>query len=163
MLKYVFAFIAVIFLALLAGAFAVSRMPKTNTQGFSLDAADASSQSFDELMKGTVTKVVEQDAEQSRHLSRITATLEVKLMSGSQKGETITAVYDDMLADERLQKVSEGDAIVVGRLAMPDETSYVMVDRYRLPYLAIAGAIFLALAAVFGRARGLTSVAGLMA
>lgn len=162
MKKYLYLFLGIITIGLALGILVIERMPKTNTQNFSSEAADASNTAFNEFSKGKVTEVKAKDEEQNKHLSRITETLQVNLLTGSEKGQSVEVNYDDTLSDPKIQEVKVGDEIVVGKIQTPDETSYVLVDRYRLPYLGFVAVLFLILAVLFGRLRGLTSIIGLL-
>jgi uncharacterized membrane protein len=162
MKKYVYLFILIVSLALITGVVIIQKQPKQNSTAFSQEAADISSQPFEEIFHGKVLEVIEKDVEQNRHLSQISETLKVKALSGPEKGTELTVEYQDTLSNLKLQEVKTGDAVVVGKLTAGEDISYVMVDRYRLPYLGLIGIIFLVLAVIFGRIRGLTSVVGLL-
>ncbi len=162
MKRYIYSFIFVVIIALGIGVVIIQRQPKQNNEAFSQEAADISSQPFKEIFRGKVTEVLQKDVEQNKHLSQITETLQVNALSGPEKGKQLTVDYQETLTNEKLQEVKKGDVIVIGKLTTGEETSYVMVDRYRLPYLGLIGFIFLALAVIFGRIRGFTSVVGLM-
>ena len=56
------------------------------------------------------------DEEQGSRYSRITETLQVTLLSGSEKGQQVTGSQDEQLTDAKLQEVNKGDVIVVGKL-----------------------------------------------
>ncbi len=162
MAKYIYSFIFIVIIVLGISAFVIQKQPKQNNEAFSQEAADISSQPFKEIFRGKVLEVLQKDVEQNRHLSQIAETLKVAVLSGAEKGEEITVDYQDTLTNEKLQEVKKGAVIVIGKLTAGEETSYVMVDRYRLPYLGLVGIIFLALAVIFGRIRGFTSIVGLM-
>ena len=163
MRKYLIIFIVVTAALLAFGWYKIDKLPVTNTQSFSADAAEAGNTAFNELAKARVTEVKSKDVEQSQHLSQITETLQATFLDGSEKGQSVEVDYNDTLTDLKIQEVKVGDIIVVGKIATPDQTSYVLVDRYRLPYLGWIAAAFLILAIIFGRLRGLTSVIGLLA
>ena len=148
---------------LVFGVYKIETMPQINEQSFSAEAADATNVQFNELFHGKVVTVESKDEEQNKHYARITENLQVFLLGGSQKGKTVEVVYDDTLTNAKLQEVHVGDGIVVGSIAQAGQISYVLVDRYRLDYLAYIGLLFLALAILFGRLRGFTSVIGLLA
>lgn len=143
------------------GWYKILAAPAVNRQQFALQAADASAAPYSEIAKAKVNKVLENDAQQGSRYSQISETLQVILLSGSQKGQEVDATLNEQLTNKALQEVNAGDVIVVGKVQLPDETDYVFVDRYRLPYLAYLAGAFLLLAFIFGRLRGLTSVVGL--
>ena len=161
MKRALYIFIAVVAVTLSFGWYRIEKLPSSTTQGFSLEAADQASTPFKDIYRGRVTEVAQQDQEQSAQLSRITETLKVVLLTGSEENKEVSVSYDDTLINPQMQEVKKGDVIVVGEISTPDETSYVLVDRYRLPVLLYASILFLILAVLFGRLRGLTSVIGL--
>jgi uncharacterized membrane protein len=59
------------------------------------------------------------------------------------------------------QALAPGDRVVVALTEEPDGPRYYVVDRYRLPPLALALGLFLALTLLFSRRRGLGSIVGL--
>ena len=162
MRKYLTIFIVVVAVLLAFGWYKVDTLPKTNNQKFAVEAADPSAVPFTELDKAKVTSVSNKTEEQGSRYSRITETLEVNLLDGPQKGQQVEVDQDEQLTDTKLQEVHTGDTIVVGLIKTQDQPdSYVLVDRYRLPMLGILAAVFLILAVIFGRWRGLTSIIGL--
>ncbi len=163
MQKYLYSFIVIVTLALLFGAYKIQHAPNVNGQNFSAEAADATNSQYAELAKGKVAAVENKDEEQNSHYSRITETLEVQMLGGADKGQTVEVDYDDTLSNAKLQEIKTGDIIIVGKISEAGQTSYVLVDRYRLDYLYIIAGLFLVLAVIFGRLRGLTSVLGLAA
>lgn len=163
MKKYLIFTIAIFTVILAVGVVVVTRSPVVNHQQFAVQAADSSQVPYNELATGKVDKVLEKDEAQGSRYSRISETLQVTLTSGSEKGQQVEVDLDEQLTNARLQEVKAGDTIVVGKVQLPSETDYVMVDRYRLPALAWLAAGFLFLAVLFGRWRGLTSLAGLLA
>ena len=161
MKKYLIIFILVVLGVLAFGWYKIDKMPAVNAPGFSSQAAEAGNTPFNELAKAKVTEVKNKDEEQGSRISQITETLQTTLLSGSQKGQSVEVDYQDTLSDPKLQEVKVGDIIVVGENKTPDKPNYVLVDRYRLPYLGLIALVFLILAIIFGRLRGLTSVIGL--
>ncbi len=162
MKKYINLFICLIAIVLIIGAIKINSLPKTNSQNFSAEAADQSSQAFEQLSRGKVTKVLQKDIDQNKNFSRLLQIFEATLISGPEKGKQVTINDDETLTNEKVQTVREGDVIVIGKINAGEETDYVYIDRYRLPYLGFVGILFLALAIIFGRIKGLTSIAGLL-
>jgi uncharacterized membrane protein len=167
MKRALYIFIGVIAVVLAIGWYKVEKLPKANTEGFSVEAADITSTPFDELTKGKVTEVKAKDEVQNSHLSQINETLQVTLLNGSEKDKSVEVDYQDTLTNPKLQEIKTNDIVVIGKLksvegeSSPNGLTYVLVDRYRLPVLAYAGILFLILAVIFGRLRGLTSIIGL--
>ena len=162
MKKYLAIFILVIAVLLAFGWYKVETLPTTNNQKFAVEAADPSAVPYSELDKAKVTSVSDKSEVQGSRYSRITETLLVTLLNGPQKGQQVEVDQDEQLTDAKLQEVHVGDTIVVGLIKAQDQPdSWTLVDHYRLPGLEILAAVFLVLAIVFGRWRGLTSVIGL--
>jgi uncharacterized membrane protein len=163
MKRYLIAAVTIIGLIVAFGIYKVEKIPKKNNQSFAIGAADPTVTPYAELSKARVDTVSDSSEYSDSHFSQITATLEVTFLNGSEKGKQVEVDYDDQLVDAKLQEVHKGDIIVVGTIAGSDQQpmSYVLVDRYRLPYLAYLAGAFLILAVAFGRWRGLTAVIGL--
>src|SRR6266403_3270744 len=116
MKKVIYSFLVLTALALAVGTYKIHTMPAINKEGFSLQAADISSTPFNEIFKGKITAVPEKNVEQNSRYSRITETLEVTLLSGSEKGKQVVVNYDDTLTNQKLQEVKAGDTVVVGKI-----------------------------------------------
>lgn len=142
-------------------AYVIYRMPAPNTQFFEQTAADPSTVSFTNLNRGKVTSLVREEVQQNDYISLVSQTVKAVLLTGSDKHREIEATYDDILTNLALQKIKIGDTIVLGSIETTEGTSYVVVDKYRLPGLGIIAGIFLVLAVIFGRLRGISSIAGL--
>jgi len=162
MKKYLYAIIGIFALALTAGFFVVQNSNPANPHTFSLQAADESLLPFNDIYKAEILEVKNEEQIKTEHFSSITATLHVRLLDGNDKGAEVEAEYQDQLTNSDLQKMRPGDRIVVGKISTPDETAYSVVDRYRLPALWWLVGLFVLCALVFGRVRGLMSLAGLL-
>jgi uncharacterized membrane protein len=143
------------------GWYKIETAPRVNLENFSAEAADQTNTPFNEIYKGEVLEVLTQTADTDPRLMRFSGSLQVKLLNGPDAGREVEVSYDDPLVDLQSQELRQGDAIVIGKIVTADETSYVMVDRYRLPVLIYAIIFFLILAIIFGRLRGFTSLIGL--
>jgi uncharacterized membrane protein len=144
------------------GWYKIETAPRVNLENFSAEAADQTNTPFNEIYKGEVLEVLTQTADTDPRLMRFSGSLQVKLLNGPDAGREVEVSYDDPLVDLQSQELRQGDAIVIGKIVTADETSYVMVDRYRLPVLIYAIIFFLILAIIFGRLRGFTSLIGLV-
>ena len=158
---FLYIVIALVVVVLSFGWYAVESAPGPSSQDFSLEAADEAITSFNEIYRGEVVEIISQNIQDDPRLSRFSGMVQVRLASGPDAGKEVEVSYDDPLIDAKSQEVKTGDSIVIGKIETPDEISYVMIDRYRLPVLAYATILFLILAIIFGRLRGLTSVIGL--
>jgi uncharacterized membrane protein len=164
MKRYIYITMAVVAAVLALGVFYVSKLPEQNYQGFSQDAVNIGTQPFEEVFRGKVEDVLENEHLINNNFSIINQSLDVKISNGPEKGNHILVHYEDMLNDAKVQEIKKGETIIIGKLSTGlDEPYYVFVDRYRLPYLGLIALIFFACAVIFGRIRGVTSLIGLMA
>lgn len=91
-----------------------------------------------------------------------TQIVTVEFLSGDRKGQVeqinVGGTSDLIDAD----RYAEGDVVIVAEVSVDQEQNYYIYDRYRIPGLAIVVGVFLVLAVVFARLRGIGSVAGLL-
>lgn len=83
----------------------------------------------------------------------------VRLEGGAPEAE-VEAEFTEM-GGEAARRLAEGDRVVIAVSEEPGGTRYYVVDRYRLPALGVAVGLFLALAVLFARRRGIGSIVGL--
>jgi uncharacterized membrane protein len=72
----------------------------------------------------------------------------------------VEAEFTDVSSDSD-RRLSPGDLVVVAESDTLAGATFYVTDRYRLPALGIAAALFLALALLFSRRRGLGAIVGL--
>ncbi len=153
--------LVVVFSALLvAGLFYVNFLPAKNVV-FHKDSVDAGLGTFSEISKAKVLKVVSEEAEVNSRYSQLTGVYEVEILSASEKGKNVVAELNEQLTNLQAQKIHVGDKVVLGKIQDPENTSYVVIDRYRLTVLGILGLIFVLMGVYFGKEKGLMSLAGL--
>lgn len=145
----------------LAGFFILQNSKPQNNLDFSKGAANQGLFSFNEVSRGRVSEILNTTEDQTEYYSRINQQLKVLLTRGSEKGKEVIAEFDDHLVDSELQKIKIGDEIVLGKITDDHGDAYVVIDRYRLPLLGWFLALFVFLAIIFGRKRGLSSILGL--
>lgn len=87
--------------------------------------------------------------------------LKLKIISGREKGTEIEAEYGDLFTITENQKLRAGDAVVLSKFMGPEGLSYFVTDQYRLSPILIISIFFFALAVLFGRLKGFTSILGL--
>lgn len=85
----------------------------------------------------------------------------LKFLNGEKAGQEIIIEHGDSTELRPEQLVAQGDTVVVLESQALGDTRYFIVDRYRLPPIAIILAVFLALAIFIGRWKGLGSLIGL--
>lgn len=113
-----------------------------------------------EYLRATVLSVEDRPVE----LDAMQVAYRVRLLSGDEAGSERTIVTSSLDLKNSVRRIEPGETIVVVRVVQIDgEVSYYLADNYRLPALAWFAAGFLALAALFGGKRGITSILGLAA
>lgn len=88
-------------------------------------------------------------------------TMDVLLLNGDRSGETAQVSYYFPVVSNEEYNYEIGDRIVVTRSAANDTVIYSVVDRYRLPGIIAIIIIFVGLAIILARKRGVTSLIGL--
>jgi uncharacterized membrane protein len=147
--------------ALTAGFIAVIKMPPGNEAGFSKNAVDPAFGTFSNIIRAKVLEVVSEEEIHTQRFSQINQTLRARLLNGDEEGAEVMVEYEEQLVESALQKARVGDTVVVGKIQTPQESSYVLIDRYRAPSLIWLAALFIILVFLFGGFRGLTSIVGL--
>lgn len=85
-----------------------------------------------------------------------------QLLGGPDKGSDQMIEYVMNASSFDVQKLSLGDTVIVAKTATANnQTEYVIMDKFRLPGVAIGLVVFLLLAIIFGGIRGFTSMLGL--
>lgn len=86
----------------------------------------------------------------------------VQLLGGPDKGSDQMIEYIVNTSSFDVQKISLGDTVIVVKTATAnDQTEYVIMDKFRIPGVALSLAAFLLLAIIIGGIRGFTSMLGL--
>ena len=132
--------------------------PVKAPNNFSSEAADPTLSSFESYYRGRVTALGDINNE-TLH----STTFKAILLTDNAKDKEVEVEYTPLLGTTNEQLPHVGETIVIGELkAQPGMGgSYVYLDKYRItPILSII-AIFLALAIIFGRWRGVTATIGL--
>lgn len=98
----------------------------------------------------------------TRYLSQ---TIIVQFLTGDLKGQTTTVSSQAVSSstDNNYLLISSGEKVLLARDTMEGVMNepYYITDRYRLPALFFAILLFVIIAVLFGRIRGLTSIIGL--
>ncbi len=87
--------------------------------------------------------------------------MEALIINGDRSGEIIHVTYYLPVVSSEEYAYEIGDRIVVTRSAANDSVIYSVVDRYRIPGIVLIIGIFVGLAVVLARKRGITSLIGL--
>lgn len=154
-------------LVIIASAIYVVALPSQNQQ-FDRDEASQDNSSFASFSKGVVSEVIFEQIDEAQNNQSITQQLKVKITDSSAKSEgaAVETVIDNTQILDKAESVryKVGDKVVLGLLpAGPSSLvdQFVIIDRYRMPGVYLVIAIFLALAVLVGRMRGVTSLVGL--
>ncbi len=123
--------------------------------------ASAASTAQDQFVRGRVVRVVEEATQDIAGAEHVVADLEVRIVAGDRRGQTVRASYVAAVPGQEPVRVHPGDGVILVRSPDPSADGYEVVDRDRLPSLAVGLLVFLAVAVATSRFRGLTAVLGL--
>lgn len=116
----------------------------------------------DEYLKGVIESLQEEGEREIAGVSEKFKIYLVRLTSGAETGKTVSIDVGDLVISNRSRDYAVGDKVVVVKSYQPDQTAnYYIADNYRVRPLAWIALIFFAVAVIFGRMRGFTSVLGL--
>ena len=122
-------------------------------------AAPEAAPGLDIYSKAVVTSVTSSSANNAINFDENTvqpAIIEVKIISGAEKGRQVKAQYEEGIAG----KLQVGDKVVINN--PNSQGNYYVVDPYRLNYLLFFILLFFAVAIYFGHKRGIYSILGLV-
>jgi len=87
--------------------------------------------------------------------------LQLQILDGPDTGKTLTLTYGDMVSITQNQEVTSGQTIVLMKSATPRQTTYQIVDNYRLTNLYPIAILFLVVVLLVTRLKGLGAIVGL--
>ncbi len=123
--------------------------------------ADANDMTKEEFYRGQIVSV-SQRTEQAEDETSGTQLLTIRLTSGPERGSLID-VRNGVLTNREDLAFKKGEEVVVSKFTRADgSVEYLARERYRLPGLVWAFALFLGLAIALGGMRGVSSFAGLV-
>ncbi|HIE56583.1 MAG TPA: YibE/F family protein, partial [Chromatiaceae bacterium] len=85
----------------------------------------------------------------------------LKILGGEEEGKIVTVKHGDIISLREDQRVKEGDNVVITKAESGDIEEYEIIDKYRLPGVALVALLFFITAIAFGRKQGLMSIIGL--
>lgn len=88
-------------------------------------------------------------------------TIRARITSGKEKNNEVEITQGGPVPLTANQRVIQGDDIVIVKTGSVEESTYHIVDFYRLPALGWVFALFFALVVFFGRKKGLGAIAGM--
>jgi uncharacterized membrane protein len=138
----------------------VTRLPDINKE-FRTENASFDTTPFASYAHGQVTEVVFEDIGDGQRNKSISQELKVLLSDTEHKGEQVTIQHTAILDKAASVQYKQGDKVILGLLPSGIDREYVIVDRDRLTGVYIVIVIFILLALVVGRLKGMTSLVGL--
>jgi uncharacterized membrane protein len=150
-----FIIFSLIFFGLLASQLALA-------QSNSEPVNDATNTPADAYYQGVVSKI-----DVSRYLGtgadkQLFQDLEVKILNGDEKNQTVPITNVGGASINGGNGFKVGDKVVIDKTTADGETNYYVEDIYRIPQIIIVTIIFLAVAIIFSRLKGVFSILGLM-
>lgn len=88
--------------------------------------------------------------------------LQVKLLSGPEKGKVINLVHGGIYAITNDQKVTEGQLVVINSLTAEGQITYWLIDKYRLQPIIVISVIFFLLVIFISGLKGIGSIVGML-
>lgn len=160
--------VLILLLVCIGGAWVI-RQPSPNSEAFHRDNASFDAGSFSQYERGIIEEIVEERVDDAPQNKLVYQYLKVRLSTGDKKGEIIETEFNRITDASENVKYRVGDTVVLGKTITPpaeglfltDEYRYEVIDKYRVNGLWFAVIVFVLLACIFGRSKGLLSVAGL--
>jgi uncharacterized membrane protein len=115
----------------------------------------------DEFVTGEVIGIIKEGTEEISGYTRDYQVLAVRLLDGDAKGKTIELEQGQISSVTAGVKAQKGERVVLAKTTIEGESSYAIIDRYRLDPLLYLCIGFVVLIVVFGRKKGLMSILGL--
>lgn len=147
-------------IAIAVGFIAVIRFPNANLD-FDKSLASQDNESFSGYARGVVTDIISEQVDDLQNSKYITQLLSVTIINTDKKGDLVEIENSQILDKAGSVHYQVGDKVVLGLVPEGATNQYVIVDRYRLPGVYVVIAVFLFLALIIGRRRGLSSIVGL--
>ncbi len=137
---------------------------------FSLSASAQGSESFppppevaETYLKARVIKIVDEGEEEIVGKFYPFQKVQVEILNGEEKGETITIEHGGTTTLSESEKVQKGDSVVLRKTTIEGKTPiYVISDRYRLhTIMFLLGGFFLLVTLVAGK-KGIGAIIGML-
>jgi uncharacterized membrane protein len=115
----------------------------------------------DEFYTAEVVAIQREGSEDVGGYTRDYQVLLIKFLDGPEKGQTVEIDQGQIPSITVVQKAKKGDKVVISKSTMSGESSYAIIDKYRIePMLWVTG-LFVVLIVGFGRKKGFMSIFGL--
>jgi uncharacterized membrane protein len=153
--------LALCVLGILSAAVYIYSLPNSNKQIFDKGAASFDTTTFTKYGHGRISEILSEQIDEGPRNQVITQQIKVLITDTDQEGDSVIIDHTSVLDAAGSVQYKMGDKVVLG--VMPGEVAekYVIVDRNRMASIYITIAIFILLAIVVGRMKGLTSLIGL--
>ncbi len=162
MKKLLYTILATLATSLVFGSLYLHYTPSNESEKFSLNKASQDLTPFTNYQIAKVEEVIKEDLVETEKFSRITQQLNLKIIKGQNKNSFVTAENDESSANFKTLKAYHlGDKVVIAQLP-EEEGTYIIVDRFRLTEIFIIAVLFLGLALIFSRKKGLGAILGLV-
>lgn len=148
-------------LVLLVSVVWVWRQPGRPITEFNRELAAEDIQPFASYARGTVISVDDEQVREFGGNSSLYQALTVQLTTGYNEPQAVKVEQTTTLDAAKSNRYSVGDHLVLGLIDTTTMRNYVVVDRYRIPALLTIAGLFLVLAVLLGRWRGITALVGL--
>lgn len=158
--KFQIIFVALVVM-LFVGVFYVFSRPDSLPAGFNKQLAAEDIQPFSTYARGRVVSVDDEMIREFAGSRSLYQKLTVYLTSGPDRNSSTSLEQTVILNAGNGAQYRSGDELVLGKIETEGAEQYVVVDRYRLPGLAWVSLVFVVLALVLGRRKGLTALLGL--
>jgi len=114
----------------------------------------------DQFFRGKVVEIIGERVGEVVGSPQLQQIVLVEIATAGGSRERVRAEFSAVVAGGAGQALRPGDAVIVVKSPLPDQT-YFVADRDRSRPLAFIAAVFVALAVLLGRLRGVTSLVGL--
>ncbi len=161
--------LGLILLALLSTGFWIYAQPSVNSTSFQKENASFDTSSFTKYERGVVKQVLEERIDSAPQNQLLFQHLEVEVITGVAKGKKVETEFTQVIDTAESIRFKVGDKLVLGVLDIPQQgdqlftegLKYIIVDRFRANGLILVVIFFAIIAILFGKSKGLLSMAGL--
>lgn len=146
---------------LIIGVVIVLQQPARQSSEFNKQLAAEDIQPFAGYVRGVVVSVDDEVIREFDGNSSLYQMLTLNLSGGQDARQTVQVEQTTTLDNAQSSRYRVGDKLVLGLIDTEQMKNYVIVDRYRLPAVMLISGLFMLLAILLGRWRGVSSLIGL--
>ena len=112
--------------------------------------------------KANVVKILDEESTSVEGNLNYLQRVQLEITDGDEKGNTVTVEHGGVIRGTSTQKLAVGDSVVLIKSILPDQTTYAIVDHYRLDaVIYILLGFFLLIILVAGK-KGIGSILGMI-